>query len=797
MKLYHIYKHFCLLCLIALVILQAADIFGADTETASVIMINSIDELQKIGRTPQYPLTGTYMLGRDIDAAAVRDARWNNNSGAGFQPIGTIAAPFNGIFDGNSRVIRGLYINRPVTDFTGLFGVVGPRGVVKNLGVVQATIKGQNNTGSLCGLNNGGSIINCYSAASETKGRYFVGALSGWNKGTIRNCYLSGSVNGINQVGGLAGFNNTGTISNSYSSGAVVGSDDTGGLTGYNDHIITNCYSTCSVRGNSQIGGLVGRCFSSTSITYCYSTGVVSGTSNVGGLIGFNNFGSITKCYWDKNTSLQADSAGGEAKTTALLMTMATFSSWDFTNTWFIIDHETRPFLRMEHGTSIRNSHQLQLMELNPTADYTLEYTIDLTTSFKNESDMWGTDIQKPGGKGFVPIGTIKNPFSGSLYGQGHILQMLHINRPGSDNVGLFAFLSGSIATTGIEAASIHGKKAAGVIAGALRGGSISNCYTAGKVEAEERVGGLVGEALRGSTILASYSTSEVIGTMMAGGLVGSCNETALTNCYWDTERSGQSAGAGTDAIIDARGKTTAEMKNKLTFTPGVWDFDKVWDIKNGQSYPFFRSANAAPAAAADRYTVVENTTLSVPAPGILGNDIDPDGDNLTATVKSAPSHGQLNLRADGSFTYVPNIHFTGTDSFSYLAKDRAIGAGGKASVTITVTPIPSPESGIADNSSSGKLSLADNSTQADGSLMPDTSCPVETLYGKESPDTETLRTYRNQVLSKTAPGRAMIRLYYHIAPILDKAIVRDEGFRQKAKKITDMLLPWIKKRLQ
>ena len=46
-------------------------------------------------------------------------------------------------------------------------------------------------------------------------------------------------------------------------------------------------------------------------------------------------------------------------------------------------------------------------------------------------------------------------------------------------------------------------------------------------------------------------------------------------------------------------------------------------------------------------------------APGVLGNDTDPDGDPLTAVLVTGPSHGSLTLNADGSFTYTPAADFT------------------------------------------------------------------------------------------------------------------------------------------
>ena len=71
-------------------------------------------------------------------------------------------------------------------------------------------------------------------------------------------------------------------------------------------------------------------------------------------------------------------------------------------------------------------------------------------------------------------------------------------------------------------------------------------------------------------------------------------------------------------------------------------------------------------------YSVTENTALTVPAPGVLGNDTDADGDTLTAALVGAPQHGTLTLNPNGSFTYTPASNFTGTDTFTYRASDGA-----------------------------------------------------------------------------------------------------------------------------
>ena len=48
----------------------------------------------------------------------------------------------------------------------------------------------------------------------------------------------------------------------------------------------------------------------------------------------------------------------------------------------------------------------------------------------------------------------------------------------------------------------------------------------------------------------------------------------------------------------------------------------------------------------------------------------DPDGDTITAQLVSGPTNGTLTLHADGSFTYTPNTHYVGPDSFTYTRSD-------------------------------------------------------------------------------------------------------------------------------
>jgi uncharacterized repeat protein (TIGR01451 family) len=93
------------------------------------------------------------------------------------------------------------------------------------------------------------------------------------------------------------------------------------------------------------------------------------------------------------------------------------------------------------------------------------------------------------------------------------------------------------------------------------------------------------------------------------------------------------------------------------------------------------------PGAAGDNYSVLEDQTLTVPAPGVLGNDSDIDGDSLVAVFISGPAHGAVTLNANGSFVYVPSANYFGADSFIYVASDGRTSSV-PAVVNITVTPV-------------------------------------------------------------------------------------------------------------
>ncbi len=94
---------------------------------------------------------------------------------------------------------------------------------------------------------------------------------------------------------------------------------------------------------------------------------------------------------------------------------------------------------------------------------------------------------------------------------------------------------------------------------------------------------------------------------------------------------------------------------------------------------------NDAPVAVDDTFNTPEDTELVVPAPGVLANDTDADGETLSVvSVVTEPAHGVLALNADGSFTYMPEENFFGSDTFTYKVADGT-GLFDEAVVTIQV----------------------------------------------------------------------------------------------------------------
>jgi hypothetical protein len=113
----------------------------------------------------------------------------------------------------------------------------------------------------------------------------------------------------------------------------------------------------------------------------------------------------------------------------------------------------------------------------------------------------------------------------------------------------------------------------------------------------------------------------------------------------------------------------------------------------NGTSLPVavvirVSSQPDAPRPGHDVWTLAEGTSLRADPPGVLGNDLEPDGEPLSAALVSAPARGAASLGADGALTWTPPADFAGTETLTYRASDST-GRSAEAWVTLVVLPAP------------------------------------------------------------------------------------------------------------
>lgn len=154
---------------------------------------------------------------------------------------------------------------------------------------------------------------------------------------------------------------------------------------------------------------------------------------------------------------------------------------------------------------------------------------------------------------------------------------------------------------------------------------------------------------------------------------------------------------ADADRLIGLVGQDNGQFGAQKTFPLGNSPFGIAVGDLNGDTFPDLAVSNfldatvsplvvdTTPVAVADAHQTPRDTTLSVPAPGVLGNDTVVGGAQLTAVLVNDVASGSLDLNPDGSFTYIPAAGFTGSVTFTYRA-ESATAQSEPATVTIQVT---------------------------------------------------------------------------------------------------------------
>ena len=268
-------------------------------------------------------LTADITVNEDLLASINTDDDGNVTNGSSFKawrPMGmadekgNLTGWYTGIFDGNGHSISGLYVNRDEAaddvhtwfkSCIGLFGYYS--GVTRNLSVLDSYMRGKDCIGGICGYNDGGTIQNCYSAATVC-GDSYIGGICGRSEGDsiIENCYNTGYVYGATRsIGGICGDNsatlqgcsNVGNVKGKFYVGGIVGESSGSGNTIW----IKDCYNRGNVIGDTKDIGGIGGYIGSSLVENCYSQATVSGNTNVGGICGNSNKVDFQNAYYDSN----------------------------------------------------------------------------------------------------------------------------------------------------------------------------------------------------------------------------------------------------------------------------------------------------------------------------------------------------------------------------------------------------------------------------------------------------------------------------------------------------------------
>ncbi len=496
-------------------------------------LIHDVNDLQAISGS------GLYALAGKIDASGTTS--WN--SGAGFNPI----SGFSGTLAGLGNTIDSLTINRPGEAAVGMFSSTsgGFRDfTLSNVSVISG--------------GSAGALAYRFSAGPGVSNVHVTGTIT--------------SLGGGGQVGGLIGWSDQTSISNSSSTATVTGFGEVGGLVGrLRAASITNSYATGAVMGTTDyVGGLVGSTSQGGTLTNVYASGNVTGTTNVGGLVGgaiLAGAVTATNAYWDVDSTGQSTSFAGSGIGNANAFTQSTYSGFDFTDTWVLIDGETRPMLQSEYSTTIFTPHQLQLMALDLGAGYTLGADLDMTGAFAANSGGYYGGVWSSAG--FDPVGiNSANPFTGGLDGQGHRISGLTINRAGEGDVGLFGYTQdATVSDLTLSSGSITGNQGVGALAGEFNGGTITSVSSNISVEGSEFVGGLVGASQNFTAISLASASGDVSGSGdTVGGLIGALFEGTLSRSYATGNVSGGSLVGG---LVGANGYASGDGTIDQSFATG------------------------------------------------------------------------------------------------------------------------------------------------------------------------------------------------------------------------------------
>lgn len=562
---------------------------GTDEEP---FLIKTYDDLRSIGYG-KYTMSSVYRLANDIE--------FTSNDSV-FVPIGVYKVPrakgfgyqesqdtseFTGKFLGAGFAIKNLvvdysaygrYINGQPSAY--LIRAIGSSGIVDSLSLKDCSFKGTYGAAALASLNEGN--ISNVTVSATLSGGDTLGGLVAQNRGVISNCSLMVDITGTLYAGGIVGLDSLGQVYNSSVSGKINGGNYIGGAIGSSVlSKISNVSSSVNVTGYAYMGGAVGSAYGAV-IRESFASGDLTCAGRSGGFVG-RNASHIINSYATGNLS-GSDCAGfvGENIIVNRSETENFSGMIDSCYATGIVKNygagfaiENKSIIRYSHATGNVTDGQ-GFVTRNMGAKALISYCYAT-----------GNVID---GNGFAELNTDGARIEYS-YATGNVKNESYSLEDGSSFVSLN---SGSIRmcySTGDVSIKYYEDRYRRVVTGGVfvstNNGVIENVYATGTltyngvdVPYVDRidVSALVGE--QGGSMKNAYSLGAVI---LKGDTVCSTvtNGSPSYNLYFNSGRCAMPDSVKQPVLSDS------QMLHAKYFVG--FDFDTVWAIEEGKSYPTLR----------------------------------------------------------------------------------------------------------------------------------------------------------------------------------------------------------------
>ncbi len=335
------------------------------------------------------------------------------------------------------------------------------------------------------------------------------------------------------------------------------------------------------VSGTGAVGGLIGT-NSGGLVYFSFSAGRVRGIGWPGGLVGRSeastfsragetilaNPGTAIRCFWDIQASGILDSAAGEGRTTAEMMSGSTYTPWMHTGAWWLYDRHSYPQLSWQwRPVPIRGPSGVWVDKGQlgygggsgePNDPYRIEtaeqfltigcHPEDFDKSLVLTADLDFNDVDHSQA---LPIGFDRMPFNGRFDGGGHTLSNLTISQPRALGVGVFGLVGGaSVISHNYEISYTIGggfsytRPSGGTDPAPASKSVIRNLHLHNvSVVGRQYVGGLIGLGL--GEVSDCSVDGQVLGMAAVGGLLGQSLGGDVSKCRADVQASGEYAVGG------------------------------------------------------------------------------------------------------------------------------------------------------------------------------------------------------------------------------------------------------------